>query len=189
MVSAKALRRAVKIAPVAALQVDYSLFARDIESESGPVESNILSTCRELGVALVAATPLGRGLMTTTFQDGKPLGDDKDYRPGFPRFQGDNQKHNAELVSKVQAFADKKGCSLPQLTLAWLLKQGDDIFPIPGTRRPQYLEQNFASLDIKLSDAEEAEIRRYVESVEIAGGLVPEGYQHLIYVDTVEPST
>lgn len=186
MISAKALRRAVKIAPVAAVQVDYSLFYREIEATSGTPEANILSTARELGVAIVCATPLGRGLLSSTFKDNKPLGNVQDFRASVPSFQSENAKHNTAMVQKVHEFAEKKGCSISQLGLAWLLKQGDDVFPIPGTKRPANLEQNFEALDVELSDEEEREIRRYAESVQIAGANVPDSALSWVYVDTAE---
>jgi hypothetical protein len=187
MISAKALRRAVKVAPVAAIQIDYSLFYREIEATSGTPEANILSTARELGVAIVCATPLGRGLLSSTFKDNKPLSSATDFRAAVPSFQSENATHNAAMIQKVHEFAEKKGCSISQLGLAWLLKQGDDIFPIPGTKRPANLEQNFEALDVALSDEEELEIRRYAESVQIAGGNVPDSALSWVYVDTAEP--
>lgn len=184
MVSARCLRRASAIAPIAAMQVDYSMFAREIEHSTGP-EKNILSNCRELGVALVAATPLGRGILTTTYSEAKPLGDEADGRPHMlPRFQGDNKTHNADLVKQLSAFAQKKGCSVTQLALAWLLKQG--VFAIPGTRRVKYLEDNWAAASISLSDAEEAELRKFVESVQIAGDAVPQENADWVYSDSKE---
>lgn len=184
MVSANALRRAVKVAPVTALQVDYALFTRNIEATSGLPEANILTTCRELGVAIVAATPLGRGVLTSTYSEGQSFNDE--FRRGFPRFQPESQKHNAVLLGPIQAFAHKKECTITQLALAWLLKQGADVFPIPGTRNPKYVEENFAARKIQLSDEEEAEIRRYVESVEVDGDIVPAYYRATVYLDTPE---
>jgi aryl-alcohol dehydrogenase-like predicted oxidoreductase len=172
---------------VAAIQVDYSLFYREIEATSGTAEANILSTAREFGVAIVCATPLGGGLLSSTFKDYMPISDGTDFRAAVPSFQSENAKHNTAMVQKVHEFAEKKGCSIPQLGLAWLLKQGDDIFPIPGTKRLVNLEQNFEALDVELNDEEELEIRRYAESVQFAGGNVPDSAQSWVYVDTVEP--
>ncbi|KAH8172235.1 aldo/keto reductase family protein [Sarocladium implicatum] len=184
MVSAKALRRAVKIAPVAALQVDYALLTRNIEATSDIPEANILATCRELGVALVAATPLGRGVLTNRYTDVNSF--DDAFRGGFPRFQPESREHNGEFTRAIQSFAEKKGCTITQLALAWLLKQGNDIFPIPGTRNAKYVEENFLALKVQLSDEEEAEIRRYVESVEVVGDFVPAYYKATVYLDTPE---
>jgi len=112
--------------------MEYSVFTRDIE---GPAGHDLLATCRELGVAFVVAAPLGRGLLTSTFSKGESVGDSKDLRPHVqPRFQEANWDQNVKVVSQFQALADKKGCTVSQLALAWLLKQGDDIFPIPARK-------------------------------------------------------
>ncbi|KAI1426459.1 putative aldo-keto reductase [Xylaria sp. FL1777] len=185
-VSSATLRRAHKIAPIAAYQADYSVFMRSIE---GPEGTNLLSTCRELGIAVVAAMPLGRGMITAAFSNGTPLADEKDTRAQrMPRFQGANRDANAHAVARLAAFADaKEGCaSVSQLAIAWLLKQGDDIIPIPGTKRIANLETNRAALDLVLSDGEEREIRAFVEGVEIAGGVVPPGLESFYYRDTKE---
>ncbi|KAI0865289.1 putative aldo-keto reductase [Xylaria cubensis] len=184
--SATTLRRACKIAPVAAYQMDYSVFMRDIE---GPTGKDLLSTCRELGVAFVAAMPLGRGMITAAFSNGTPLADEKDSRAQrMPRFQDANRDANARAVARLAAFADaKEGCtSVSQLALAWLLKQGNDIIPIPGTKRIENLETNRAAVDVVLSDEEEKKIRTLVEDVEIAGAVVPPGMEDFYYRDTKE---
>ncbi|KAL4885673.1 NADP-dependent oxidoreductase domain-containing protein [Aspergillus karnatakaensis] len=183
-VSSTTLRRASKIGPVTAVQADYSVVSRDIEAPAG---TNILATCRELGVAVVAATPLGRGLLTSTFSQGGEVGDEKDMRVRvMPRFLPENREQNLKAVSQFRALAEKKGCSVSQLALAWLLKQGDDIFPIPGTRRIKYLEDNWGALKISLTDEEEAEIKRFGESQKLAGGVVPEQFASYLYRDTKE---
>ncbi|KAF2807001.1 Aldo/keto reductase, partial [Mytilinidion resinicola] len=185
-VSSATLRRAVVIGPVAAVQMDYSPFVREIENEAG---TNILSTCRELGIAVVAAMPLGRGMITSTFAAGKPLGDEKDKRPAvMPRFQEGNREKNIQVISQFQAVAEKKGCTVAQLAIAWLLKQGDDVIPIPGTKQLKYLEDNWAALDVKLEDEDEKEIRRFLESAEIAGTALPPAFANHAYVDTAEES-
>ena len=164
--------------------MDYSVFQRDIE---GPTGSDLLATCRELSIAIVVATPLGRGMITSTFAEGKSLGDEKDVRPTvMPRFQEANRVANEKIVSQFQAFADKKGCTVSQLALAWLLKQGDDIIPIPGTKRIKYLEQNWASLEVQLSDDEEKEIRAFAGEVEVKGTAQPPQFASYLYRDTVE---
>lgn len=183
-VSSATLRRAAKIAPIAAVQTEYSVFSRDIEGDAG---TNLLATCRELGVAVVVACPLGRGLLTSTFSQGKDVGDSKDMRPkSMPRFQEGNRQANVELVAQFKAFADRKGCTVSQLALAWLLKQGDDIFPIPGTKKIKYLEENWGALQIRLTDEEEEDIRAFAEKAELAGGTVPEAFAHYLFRDTKE---
>jgi aryl-alcohol dehydrogenase-like predicted oxidoreductase len=135
----------------------------------------------------VAATPLGRGMITSTFAQGESLGDDKDTRRAImPRFQDENRSANEKLVAQFQTFADKKKCTVSQLALAWLLKQGDDIFPIPGTKRVNYLEQNWASLEVELSDEEEKEIRAFVEGIEVKGTAQPAQFAGYLYRDTAE---
>lgn len=172
---------------MAAIQIEYSVFTRDIEGAAG---SNLLNTCRELGVAVVVSCPLGRGVLTSTFSQGKDVGDSTDMRPkAMPRFQEGNREKNVSVVAQFKAFADRKGCTVSQLALAWLLKQGDDIFPIPGTRKIKYLEDNWGALQINLTDEEEKEIRAFAETSELAGGLMPEAFAHYIYRDTKEEST
>jgi len=140
---AATLRRAVKVHPIAALQTEYSLWTRDPEEE-------ILSTCRELGIGFVAYSPLGRGFLTGQFKRFEDLPAD-DYRRVSPRFQGENFQKNLDLVYQVEEIARAKGCKPSQLALAWVLAQGDDIVPIPGTKRRKYLEENVGAIDIKLT--------------------------------------
>jgi aryl-alcohol dehydrogenase-like predicted oxidoreductase len=166
--------------------MEYSVFTRDIE---GPAGHDLLATCRELGVALVVAAPLGRGLLTSTFSKGESVGDSKDLRPRVqPRFHEANRDQNVKIVSQFKALADKKGCTVSQLALAWLLKQGDDIFPIPGTKKLKYLEENWGALDVSLTDEEEAEIRAFGETNELAGSHTPAAFAHYIFRDTKEES-
>jgi len=141
--SANTLRRAVKVHPIAALQTEYSLWTRDPEDQ-------ILPTCRELGIGFVAYSPLGRGFLTGQFKRVEDLPAD-DYRRSSPRFQGDNFQRNLDLVRRVEEIAKKKGCKPSQLALAWVLAQGDDIVPIPGTKHRKYLEENATALDVQLS--------------------------------------
>ncbi|KAL4942596.1 hypothetical protein BDV06DRAFT_235324 [Aspergillus oleicola] len=184
MISSTTLRRACKIGPVAAVQTDYSVVSRAIE---GPAGTDLLAACRELGVALVAATPLGRGLLTSTFSQGKEVGDDKDMRVKMmPRFLPENREKNVKAVVQFRQLAEKKGCSVSQLALAWLLKQGDDIFPIPGTKQIRYLEQNWQTLGISLTDEENEEIKAFGDAVEMAGGIVPEQYKVHVFGETKE---
>lgn len=142
--SAATIRRAHKVHPIAALQTEYSLWTRDPEEE-------ILPTMRELGVAFVAYSPLGRGFLTgqiKRFEDFAP----DDYRRNSPRFQGENFQKNLDLVARVEALAKEKGSTPGQLALAWLLAKGQDIIPIPGTKRRKYLEENAGALNVKLSE-------------------------------------
>jgi aryl-alcohol dehydrogenase-like predicted oxidoreductase len=137
------LRRAAKVHPITALQTEYSLWTRDPEDE-------ILDTCRELGIGFVAYSPLGRGFLTGQFKRFEDFAAD-DYRRFSPRFQGENFQKNLELVRRVQAIAKEKGCTPAQLALAWVLAQGEDIVPIPGTKRRKYLEDNVGALNVQLT--------------------------------------
>ncbi|HXP15792.1 MAG TPA: aldo/keto reductase, partial [Terriglobales bacterium] len=137
------LGRAVKIHPITALQTEYSLWTRDPEPE-------ILPTCRELGIGFVAYSPLGRGFLTGQFRRFDDLPAD-DYRRNSPRFQGENFQKNLDLVRRVEEIAREKGCKPSQLALAWVLAQGRDIVPIPGTKRRTYLEENVGAVDVKLT--------------------------------------
>lgn len=140
------LRRAHAVHPIAALQTEYSLWSRDPEDE-------IMATCRALGVGFVAYSPLGRGFLTGRIRRVEDLASD-DFRRQSPRFQGQNFQRNLDLVTRVQAVAKEKGCTPAQLALAWLLAQGDDIVPIPGTKRRRYLEENMGALNVKLTPAD-----------------------------------
>jgi aryl-alcohol dehydrogenase-like predicted oxidoreductase len=184
-ISSGTLRRACKVAHVDAVQTEYSVFDRSIEAPG--YGTDLLAVCRELGVGLVIATPLGRGLLTNTFSAGKAFGENPDSRDAMmPRFMGENKDRNITIVANFKALADKKGCTVAQLALAWLLKQGDDIFPIPGTKRIKYLEENWASLDVSLSKEEEAEIRGFSEANEVAGGSLPPAFASYLFRDTKE---
>jgi aryl-alcohol dehydrogenase-like predicted oxidoreductase len=148
-----------------------------------------LATCRELGAAVVCSSPLSRGLLSSKFSKGELLTDEADMRSKImPRFQDGNREQNEKIVTQFKALADKKGCTISQLGLAWLLKQGDDIFPIPGTKQQKYLAENLGALDISLTDDEEAEIRAFVEKTEVAGWVVPPAYKSYIFRDTKEES-
>ncbi|KAI0113412.1 putative aldo-keto reductase [Daldinia grandis] len=184
MVSATTLRRAVKIAPVAAVQTEYSVSARDIEGAEG---TNLLAACRELGVAIVAATPLGRGILTGDFSKSEPSFGEGDARPHvMPQFLAGNRERNAQVIAQFAGLAQKKGCTVSQLALAWLLKQGDDVFPIPGTKRIKYLEQNWDAQDVVLSDAEEREVRAFFDNNGLVGGTLPEAFKSHRFKDTKE---
>lgn len=144
----KTLRRAAATHPIAALQTEYSLWTRDPEPE-------ILPACRELGVTFVAYSPLGRGFLSGRFKTLEDLPED-DYRHNHPRFQGENFAANLKLVETVERMAREKGYTPSQLALAWVLAKGEDIVPIPGTKRRKYLEENVAALGVTLSAAEVA---------------------------------
>ena len=143
---AQTIRRAHAVYPVTALQSEYSLFTRDVEAE-------ILPTVRELGIGFVAYSPLGRGFLTGAFRSAGdiPAGDSR-AAGRFPRFSGDNFDRNLALVGAVEQLAAAKSCAPGQLALAWVLARGEDIVPIPGTKRRTYLEENLAAADVKLTD-------------------------------------
>ncbi len=137
------LRRACAVHPIAALQTEYSLWSREPEDE-------ILAACRVLGIGFVAYSPLGRGFLTGQIKRFEDLAED-DYRRQSPRFQSDNFQRNLELVRRIEEIAKEKGCTPAQLAMAWVLTQGEDIVPIPGTKRRRYLEENLAALDVTLT--------------------------------------
>jgi len=140
--SPETIRRAHAVHPIAALQTEYSLWTRD-------PEDGVLDTCRELGIGFVAYSPLGRGFLTGRFRSAGDF-DDGDFRAGLPRLQGENLERNLALVARVEELATAKGVTPAQLALAWVLAQGDDVVPIPGTKRRSYLEQNAAASEIEL---------------------------------------
>lgn len=138
------LRRAMKVHPISALQSEYSLFERDVEAE-------VLPVCRELDIGFVPYSPLGRGLITGKVKRAEEYAADNDNRKGIPRFQGENFDRNMRRVAAVEALAAKKGLTPGQLALAWLLDRGEDIVPIPGTKRRTYLRENGAAADVRLT--------------------------------------
>jgi aryl-alcohol dehydrogenase-like predicted oxidoreductase len=164
--SPQTLRRAVKVHPIAALQTEYSLWTRDPERE-------ILSVCRDLGVGFVAYSPLGRGFLTGQFQKFEDLPAD-DYRRNTPRFQGENFQKNLDLVKRVEEIAKEKGCKPSQLALAWVLAQGNDMVPIPGTKRRKYLEENVGALAVKLTKEDLRRIDEVFPPEAAAGQRYPE---------------
>jgi aryl-alcohol dehydrogenase-like predicted oxidoreductase len=149
-VNGETLRKANAVHPLTALQSEYSLWSRDPESE-------VLSVCKELGIAFVAYSPLGRGFLTGQIKKVEDF-DDDDFRKSSPRFSGDNFNKNLELVKKIELIAQQKGCTPAQLALAWVMAQEDFIFPIPGTKRIKYLEENIKATDINLTKVDLAEI-------------------------------
>jgi aryl-alcohol dehydrogenase-like predicted oxidoreductase len=164
--SPQTLRRAMKVHPISALQTEYSLWSRDPEQE-------ILATCRELGIGFVAYSPLGRGFLTGQFRSFEDLPAD-DYRRNTPRFQGENFQKNLDLVRRVEEIAVEKHCKPSQLALAWVLAQGEDIVPIPGTKRRKYLEENVAAVDLKLSQEDLARIDEVFPPDVAAGSRYPD---------------
>jgi aryl-alcohol dehydrogenase-like predicted oxidoreductase len=170
--SSETLRRAVKVHPIAALQTEYSLWTRD-------PEAGILATCRELGIGFVAYSPLGRGFLTGQFRSFDDLPTD-DYRRHSPRFQGENFQKNLDLVRRVEKIAKEKGCKPSQLALAWVLAQGSDIVPIPGTKRRKYLEENVAAEQVKLTKEDLRTIDEVFPLEAAAGGRYPEHMMALI---------
>ena len=155
------IRRACKVHPIAALQNEYSLWSRE-------PEDGTLATCRELGVGLVAYSPLGRGFLTGQIRKFDDLAPD-DFRRFSPRFQGENFDKNLQLVARIEAIAKDKHCTPGQLALAWVLAQGDDIVPIPGTKRRKYLEENLGALKVVLSAADLKRIEE-VSPKDVAAG-------------------
>ena len=166
------LRRAHSVHPIAALQSEYSLWSRDPEDE-------ILPTCRELGIGFVAYSPLGRGFLTGQIKRFDDLAED-DYRRHSPRFQGENFQKNLDLVRKIEEMAAEKGCTPAQLALAWVLAQGEDIVPIPGTKRRKYLEENVAALEAGLTQAELRRIDEVAPRGAAAGSRYPQAMMAMV---------
>jgi aryl-alcohol dehydrogenase-like predicted oxidoreductase len=148
--SAETIRRGHAVYPITAVQTEYSLWTRDVEAE-------ILPTCRELGIGFVAYSPLGRGFLSGRFSSPDDL-DSNDFRRHGPRFTGENLDANLKLAAKVAQIAERKGVTPAQLALAWVLAQGEDIVPIPGTKRRKYLEENAAAVDVELTPDDLAQI-------------------------------
>ncbi len=164
--SPKTIRRAHKVHPISALQTEYSLWTRDTEDE-------ILPAVRELGIGFVPYSPLGRGFLTGQFKVFDDLAVD-DFRRQSPRFQGENFQKNLDLVARIEEIAREKKCTAAQLALAWVLAQGEDIVPIPGTKRRKYLEQNLDAANIKLSKDDLARIDRAAPKGAASGMRYPE---------------
>ena len=178
-ISSDTLRRAHKVHPISAVQIEYSPFALEIESK----QVDLLRTCRELGVAVVAYSPLARGMLTGTIKSADDF-EEGDFRRFAPRFSNENFPKNLKLVDRITEVAKAKGVTPGQLTLAWLLAQGEDIFPIPGTTKKERLEENVGSLKVSLTKEEEQEIRKAVEEAEISGQRYPESFMAQCYADT-----
>jgi len=165
-VSADTLRRAAAVHPITAIQSEWSLWSRDIEDE-------VVATARQLGVGIVPYSPLGRGFLTGAITSPDDFAPD-DFRRTNPRFQGENFQKNLDVVGEVQRLASEKGCTPGQLGLAWVLAQGDDVVPIPGTKRRSYLEENLAAVDVELTDDDLAAIEAAAPRSSFAGARYPD---------------
>ncbi|MFI5186759.1 MAG: aldo/keto reductase [Chitinophagales bacterium] len=170
--SAKSIRKAYAVHPITALQSEYSLLTREVEGE-------ILDTIRELGITFIPYSPLARGLVTATVEDKDKLAQD-DFRRTLPRFDDEHWQNNKQLVDEFAEFARSKNCTPAQLALAWVLAQGDDMIPIPGTKRRKYLEENAAALDIVLSKDDLREIEDIVSNHPNIGNRYSEGSMKLV---------
>jgi aryl-alcohol dehydrogenase-like predicted oxidoreductase len=166
------LRRAYAVHPISALQTEYSLWTRDPEDQ-------ILPACRELGIGFVAYSPLGRGFLTGRFKSPEDLPAD-DFRRNNPRFQGENFQKNLGLVVRIREMAAEKGCTASQLALAWVAAQGDDIVPIPGTKRRKYLEENVGALEVRLNAQDLERIKAGAPKGATAGTRYPEAVMHML---------
>src|ERR1700747_3513485 len=164
--NAETIRRAHAVHPITALQSEYSLWTRDPEKQ-------VLGVCRELGIGLVPYSPLGRGFLTGQIKRFEDLPED-DYRRNSPRFQGENFQRNLALMKRVEEIAREKKCTPAQLALAWVLAQGNDIVPIPGTKRRKYLQENVGALDVSLTAEEQARIGQVAPKDAFAGSRYPE---------------
>jgi len=170
--SAKSIRKANAVHPITALQSEYSLLTRDVQGE-------ILDTVRELGITFIPYSPLARGLVTATVHDKENLAQD-DFRRTLPRFDDEHWENNTQLVNDFAELANDKGCTPAQLALAWVLAQGDDMIPIPGTKRRKYLEENAAAVDIELSLNELQKIEDVVSRHPDIGNRYSEGSLKLV---------
>jgi len=169
--SAASIRKAYAVHPIAALQSEYSLLTRDLEAE-------ILPVCRELGISLVPFSPLSRGLITNTLKLDELAGND--FRKTLPRFSDEYKENNEQLAGAFAAFASEKKCTAAQLALAWVLAQGEDIIPIPGTKKTKYLRENAASVDIELSEQDLQEIKDIMDKYPDTGLRYGEGAFKLV---------
>jgi aryl-alcohol dehydrogenase-like predicted oxidoreductase len=168
--SAETLRRAYEVHPISALQSEYSIWSRDVEGE-------IIDICGELGVTLVAYSPLGRGFLAGQFKRREDLTDD-DYRHTTPRFQGENFDKNIALAKKVEEMANERNCTSAQLSLAWVLAKGDNIVPIPGTKKVKRVEENVRAVDVILTENDLMELDELSESV--SGTRYPAEYMQAV---------
>ena len=170
--SAETIRRAHAVYPITAVQSEYSLWTRD-------PEESVLQTCRELGIGFVPYSPLGRGFLTGQIRRFEDLAED-DYRRQSPRFQGENFQRNLDLVQRVSEIAREKHCSAAQLALAWVLAQGEEIVPIPGTKRRRYLQENVGAMDVNLTSADLARIDEVAPKDAFSGPRYPESMMKMV---------
>ncbi|UKZ78834.1 hypothetical protein TrVFT333_006580 [Trichoderma virens FT-333] len=179
-VSAETLRRAHAVHRIAAVQMEYSPFALEVELP----ETNMLKTCQELGVAIVAYSPLGRGFLTGQIKGPEDF-EAGDFRINIPRFSPENFPKNLELVATLKEIAARHNATNSQLVLAWLLKQWDMVIPIPGTKRIKYYDENMGALQLNISDEENAEIRKAIDKATIIGSRYPPGWEAALFADTI----
>jgi aryl-alcohol dehydrogenase-like predicted oxidoreductase len=177
--SSDTIRRAYAIHPISAIQVEYSPFSLDIEKE----EIGVLKTCQELGISIVCYSPLGRGMLTGQYKSPDDF-EENDFRKHLPRFSKENFPKNLQLVETLKQFADKKGCTPGQLTLAWILAQGDDFIPIPGTSKIKNLEENVDAAKIKLTEEEIIQIRKACENADTSGDRYMKEHSSNLYGDS-----
>ncbi len=170
--SAETIRRAHAVHPLTAVQSEYSLWTRD-------PEDGVLATCRELGIGFVPFSPLGRGFLSGQIKRFEDL-EEGDYRRSSPRFQGENFQRNLDLVQRVSEIAREKHCSPAQLALAWVLAQGEEIIPIPGTKRRRYLQENIGALDVHLTSADLAAIGEAAPRAAFAGPRYSEAMMQMV---------
>ena len=182
--SGDTIRRASAIHPISAVQIEYSPFSLDIEKE----EIGVLKTCQDLGIALVCYSPLGRGMLTGQLKSPDDF-EANDFRRHFPRFSKENFPKNLQLVDTLKQFADKKGCTPGQLTLAWILAQGDQFIVIPGTTKIKNLEENAGAAKVKLTEEEIAQIRKACESADTAGDRYMKEHSAHLYGDSAPRKT
>ncbi|OJH39782.1 aldo/keto reductase [Cystobacter ferrugineus] len=180
-VNADTLRRACAVHPITALQSEYSLWSRE-------PEDGVLQACRELGVGFVPYSPLGRGFLTGQLKRFEDLEPD-DYRRNSPRFQGENFQRNLKLVEHIEQLAQRKKCSAAQLALAWVFAQGEDLVPIPGTKRRKYLDDNLGALDVTLTPRDLADIEAIAPRDVAAGERYPAAMQQLLQSSGGSPSS
>ncbi|MCJ1244420.1 hypothetical protein MMC30_001618 [Trapelia coarctata] len=180
--SSESLRRAHKIHPIHAVQMEYSPFTMDIEDP----RIGVMETCKELGVAIIAYSPLGRGFLTGQYKSPDDF-EEGDFRKMMPRFSPENFSKNLKLIDQISELAEKKHITPGQLVLAFLLAQDELVIPIPGTKKIKYLEENIGALNVKLSTEELAAIRKAIEGAEVHGTRYPEEMLGTLFADTPKP--